>query len=144
MPPVSITFSGDTLAAALAAAALACGARDSTGAVADEAASAPKPAPRTRKAPEAAPAPASAPAAAQAPVAAPAADGEALKKQAIAKLVTLINANDALGRNGRQVCTDLCNTFGGKNISAIPPTKYQAVIAAVDKALAALESDPAA
>lgn len=107
---------------------------------------APKAAPRTRKAPEAAPAPAAAPVAAPkaaAPAAAPAA-GEALKKQAIAKLVTLINANDALGRNGKQVCTDLCLTFGGANISKIAPEKYPDVIAAVETALEELNSDPTA
>jgi hypothetical protein len=146
MPPVSITFSGDTLAEALAAAALACGAQVAAEAAAPAAPKAPV-APRTRKAPEAAPAPAAAPAAAPkpaAPAAAPAADGEAVKKQAIATLVKLINANDALGRNGKQVCTDLCLTFGGANVSKIDPAKYGDLIKATEKALEDLNSDPTA
>ena len=102
---------------------------------------APKPAARQRKAAEEAPAPVAAPAAAPA---APVADDASLKKVAIAKLVTLINANDALGRNGKQVCADLCNTFGGKNVSAISADKYPALIKAVDAALTALNEDPAA
>jgi hypothetical protein len=72
------------------------------------------------------------------------ADAEAIKKATIAKLVLLINANDAMGRNGKQVCTDLCSTFGGRNVSAISPDKYPDVIKAVDAAIDALNSDPAA
>lgn len=138
MPPVSVTFNFET--AAEAAAFLEA----RTGRVAVSAPEAPvaaPKAPRTRAAPAAAPAPVAAPVAAPAPAAAPAKD---LKKQAIAAVVKLINANDALGRNGKQVCTDLCNSFGGANISKIDPAKYQEVIAAAEEALEALNSDPAA
>lgn len=142
MPPVSITFSGDTLAEALAAAALACGAPAVP--AADAAPTAPKPAARKRAAPEAIPTAPAAPVAAPKTPEAPAAAAPDLKKVAIGKLVTLINANDALGRNGKQVCTDLCKTFGGANISQIDPSKYPAVIAKVEQELEALNSDPTA
>ena len=90
---------------------------------------------------EEAPAPVAAPVA---PPAAPAVDTGQLKAAAIAALVKLINANDALGRNGKQVCMDLCLKFGGKNVSTISPEKYPAVIAAANKALDDLNSNPAA
>jgi hypothetical protein len=143
MPPVSITFSGDTIEAALAAAASALNVTllapaAATAEVPAEAAPARTRGRPRKEAAETAPAPAAAPAPA------PAAAGGVEKKDAIQKLVTLINANDALGRNGKQVCTDLCNKFGGKNISQIDPSKYGAVVAAVDEALEALNSDPTA
>ena len=90
---------------------------------------------------EEAPTPVAAPVA---PPAAPAADTEQLKAAAIAALVKLINANDALGRNGKQVCMDLCLKFGGRNVSTISPEKYPAVIEAANKALDDLNSNPAA
>lgn len=145
MPPVSITFSGDTLSAALAAARAAVSVDQVPQTEAPAAAPAAAPKARTRaRPPEGEPSAAPAPAAAPAAAAAPVADTANLKKIAISKLVTLINANDALGRNGKQVCTDLCNKFGGRNISAISADKYPAVIAEVDKALAALSEDPTA
>jgi hypothetical protein len=98
---------------------------------------APKPV-RTRTRPEAAAVPVVAPATAPAAV-------EGVTKEAVVKkLVTLINANDALGRNGKQVCTDLCMKFGGKNASAADPSKYGQIVEAVDKALEALNEDPTA
>lgn len=139
---VSVTF--DFAGPAEAAAFLAT---FGTGSEAAPAAPKAPAAPRTRKAPEAAPAAPAAPVAAPKPAAAPAApavDPDALKKTAIGKLVTLINANDALGRNGKQLCTDLCLKFGGANISKISPDKYPAVIEAVEEALEALNSDPTA
>lgn len=148
MPPVSVTFNfaGPVEAAAFLQ-------TFGTGTQADVA-EAPAPvvakpaaAPRTRKAAEPAAAPVAAPAAAPKPAPAPApapvaAPADDMKKQAIATLVKLINANDALGRNGKQVCTDLCLKFGGANISKIDPSKYPAVIEAVEEALANLETDP--
>lgn len=149
MPPLSLTFSGETLTDLQDAAREFLRLDQRIGqaaAAADEAApAAPKAASRSRRAPEVQTAPVAA------PVAAPAAEAPAktppqddLKKVAIARLVTLINANDALGRNGKQVCTDLCLKFGGSNISKIDAAKYPAVIAEVEKALEALNSDPAA
>ena len=90
---------------------------------------------------EEAPAPVAAPVA---PPAAPAVDNGQLKAAAIAALVKLINANDALGRNGKQVCLDLCMSFGGKNVSTISADKYPAVIDAANKALETLNENPAA
>ena len=90
---------------------------------------------------EEAPAPVAAPVASPA---APAVDNGPLKAAAIAALVKLINANDALGRNGKQVCMDLCLKFGGRNVSTIGPEKYPEVIAAANKALDDLNSNPAA
>lgn len=142
MSNISITISNLTEAAAAAVLARLQGTpvdvpAGASAAPAAAPAAAPKARTRAKPAEESAPAPAAAPA-----VQAPPADD--LKKVAIQKLVTLINANDALGRNGKQVCTDLCNTFGGRNISAISADKYPAVIAAVDKALASLNEDPTA
>ena len=109
-------------------------------------ASAVAPVARTRGRPakvvaEEAPAPVAAPVA---PPAAPAADPDKLKAAAIAALVKLINANDALGRDGKQVCTDLCTSHGGKNVSAINPANYPALIDSANKALDDLNSNPAA
>jgi hypothetical protein len=140
MPPFSITISGDSLNALaenFGAAAKLFG-QDATGAPAAAPAAAPKVA-RTRAKPaEDAPAPVAAPAAA------PAAAEGVTKEAVVKKLVTLINANEALGRNGKQVCTDLCTKFGGKNASAIDPSKYGQVVEAVDTALEALNEDPTA
>ena len=143
MPPFSITVTGETpneLRENLRrAVAMTDGATQ-----AEPIAESPAQPRRSRAKPEAAPAPAAAPAAAPAPAAPVATDVEALKKQAIATLVKLINANDALGRNGKQVCTDLCLKFGGANISKIAADKYPDVIAEVEKELEALNSDPTA
>lgn len=147
MPPVSVTLN---FATAAAAAAFLAGVGDdgatvvqaSPPAPAEAPAAAPKAA-RQRKAPEAAPAPVAAPAAAPAAPAASAPPAADLKKDAIAKLVTLINANDALGRDGKKVCTDLCLKFGGRNISQIAPDKYPAVIKEVEAALVALNEESA-
>lgn len=144
MPPVSVTLTFDTREEAVA---FLIGNPVAAAAVTPaDAPAAPKAAPRTRKGPEAAPAPVAAPVAAPAPTAAAAAvpDEAGLKKTAIAALVKLINANDALGRNGKQVCTDLCLKFGGANVSKIDPSKYSTLIAEVEKELEALNSDPTA
>jgi hypothetical protein len=131
MSRFSVTISFDT--AAEAAAFL----QGSEAPPAEAPAAAPK-ATRTRAKPEAIAAPVAAPAAAPAAV-------EGVTKEAVVKkLVTLINANDALGRNGKQVCTDLCTKFGGRNASAIDPSKYGQVVEAVDAALEALNEDPTA
>lgn len=150
MAPYSITVSGDSLSElserlTATAKRLAADAQDEPAAAA-AAPAAPRAAPRKRATPEASTAPVAAPVAAPAapaPVAAPA-DGDALKKVAIAALVKLINANDALGKDGKRVCTDLCLKFGGANVSKIDPAKYPALIKEVEEALEALSSDPTA
>ena len=146
MSKYTVTISGDSLMECLVAASQLA----AEGAFADgPAPAAPSTAPvaRTRGRPpkaaaETVAAPNEAPVAAH-PVRTAVSDAD-LKKTVIQKLVMIINANDALGRNGKQVCTDLCTQFGGKNVSAIAPEKYPQIIAAVDQALAALNEDPTA
>ena len=149
MSKFSITLSGDSInelaeSLTLAASRLFSVGLDSTDA--PNPAPAAAPAARTRGRPakvvaEEAPAPVAAPVASPA---APAVDNGPLKAAAIAALVKLINANDALGRNGKQVCLDLCMSFGGKNVSTISADKYPAVIDAANKALETLNENPAA
>lgn len=147
MPPFSLTLSADSLEQ-LGELAVHAGrrlqAQASEVAVAAEAApeKAAKPA-RSRAAPAAAPRVDTGPTALPAPAVPVATDGEALKKQAIATIVKLINANDALGHNGKQVCTDLCLSFGGANVSKIDPAKYPDLIKAAEKAIDSLNDNPA-
>lgn len=151
MPPISVTLSGESLgdiakgAAALAAALATTPVSPSQDAAPAPAAPKAEKAAKPPKAPKAeAPAaePAAAPAAA--PKAAPAAAAGPTKDAVVAALVKVINASDALGKDGKRICTDLCQKFGGKNASTVPEASYADLIKACQDTIDSYNEDPTA